>query len=85
MKSAMLGIVLFAASITSFAAAESAQLSSGTGLNSVEAGDDLLAVTCLRKDEEVSGRNKICYYDCLGSRTAVTIKSTQPCPLTIDH
>ena len=31
--------------------------------------------------EEMSGFNKICYYDHLGSKVAITIKSTQLCPL----
>lgn len=39
--------------------------------------------TCFFKREETSGMNKICYYDCLGSLTAITIGSAQLCPLTI--
>jgi hypothetical protein len=44
-----------------------------------------VAVMCMGAGEEVSGFNKICYYDCLGSRTAITIKSTSLCPLTINR
>lgn len=40
-------------------------------------------VTCFYKSEKISGMNKICYYDCLGSAAAITIKSTQLCPLNI--
>lgn len=40
-------------------------------------------VTCFKKSEEISGMNKICYYDCLGSGAAITIKSHELCPLTI--
>ena len=41
------------------------------------------AVTCFKKTEYISGFNKICIYNCLGSDRAITIKSTQLCPLTI--
>jgi len=44
-----------------------------------------LAATCFGKGEQVSGMNKICYYDCLGSLTAITISSVALCPLTIDR
>ena len=43
------------------------------------------AVTCFKSGEYVSGMNKICIYDCLGSDTAITIGSTQLCPLTIER
>ncbi len=36
------------------------------------------------KREKNSGIYKICYYDCLGSEVAITIKSTERCPRTID-
>lgn len=36
------------------------------------------------KYETVSGTNKICVYDDLGSEVAITIKSYQVCPVTID-
>ena len=42
-----------------------------------------IAATCFKTGEQTSGMNKICYYDCLGSASAITIKSTQLCPLTI--
>lgn len=40
-------------------------------------------VTCFKKGEEVSGLNKICYYDCVGSKVAITIGAAQLCPVTI--
>ena len=40
-------------------------------------------VICLFKGEQISGRNKICYYDCLGSIFALTIDGLQLCPLNI--
>ena len=43
------------------------------------------AVTCFKSGEYVSGLNKICIYDCMGSDTAITIGSTQLCPLTIEN
>jgi len=44
-----------------------------------------VAVVCFAKGERVSGMNKICYYDCLGSEAAITIKSYQLCPLQINR
>ena len=43
----------------------------------------LVAATCFKTGERTSGMNKICYYDCLGSETAITISSIELCPLTI--
>jgi len=43
------------------------------------------AVTCFKSDEYVSGLNKICIYSCMGSDAAITIGSTQLCPLTIQR
>jgi len=40
-------------------------------------------VICLFKGEQISGTNKICYYDCLGSVFAITIDGLQLCPLNI--
>ena len=42
-----------------------------------------VAVTCFYKSEQVSGMNKICYYDCLGSAAAITISAVSLCPLNI--
>ena len=42
------------------------------------------AATCFKKGEYTSGFNKICIYDCLGSDRALTLKSTDLCPLTIN-
>ena len=43
------------------------------------------AMTCFLKGEQISGMNKICYYDCLGSMAAITISSVRLCPLTIER
>ena len=43
----------------------------------------LAAVTCVRQGEEQSTRTRICYYDCNGTRVAITIDRHRLCPLTI--
>lgn len=43
------------------------------------------AVSCFKSGEQISGMNKICYYDCLGSQVAINISSVSICPLTINH
>jgi hypothetical protein len=48
-------------------------------------GSIQMAATCFHKGEQTSGMNKICYYDCLGSTYAITIKSFKLCPLTINN
>ena len=44
-----------------------------------------LALVCFGTGEQVSGLNKICFYDCAGSGAAITISSVQLCPLTIQR
>lgn len=39
--------------------------------------------TCFSKSEKVDGMNKICFYSCTSGEAAITIKSTQLCPLSI--
>lgn len=41
------------------------------------------ACTGFLKGERVSGMNKICYYDHLGSTVALNVKSYELCPLNI--
>lgn len=36
------------------------------------------------KGEQTSGMNKICFYDHLGSRVAINVKSYEQCPITIN-
>jgi hypothetical protein len=43
-----------------------------------------LTLLCLLTGEQVSGLNKICYYDCAGSGAAITIASYQLCPININ-
>ncbi|SCX59763.1 hypothetical protein SAMN05720354_1248 [Nitrosospira sp. Nsp1] len=42
------------------------------------------AGTALFKSERISGMNKICLYDHLGSEVAITINATSLCPLNIE-
>ena len=44
-----------------------------------------VAVMCFKSGEEVSGMNKICYYNCLGSTLAINVSAVSLCPLSIDH
>ena len=44
-----------------------------------------IAILCFKTGEQVSGLNKICFYDCAGSAAAITVKSYQLCPLTINR
>jgi hypothetical protein len=39
--------------------------------------------TCFYRSEEVDGRNKICYYDCVSGKAAITISSVSLCALSI--
>jgi hypothetical protein len=53
-----------------------------SGTRTMRAAPD---TTCFKTGERTSGMNKICYYDCLGSEAAITIKSTELCPLSINR
>jgi hypothetical protein len=44
-----------------------------------------VAVMCFFKHEYISGMNKICIYDCLGSDTAITISNISLCPMSINR
>lgn len=43
------------------------------------------ALTCYARGERISGMNKICYYDCLGSAHTVTQSSVSLCPLSVQR
>lgn len=43
------------------------------------------AAVCFKSGEQVSGMNKICYYNCLGSQAAITIGAVELCPLSINR
>ena len=59
------------------------QGSSGTAQPSVTQRQPSLGRACFGRGDYVSGFNKICNYDCLGSAYAMTISSTSLCPLTV--
>jgi len=44
-----------------------------------------LALACYYTGDEISGPNKLCFYDCAGSRAAITVRITQLCPLSINR
>ena len=41
-------------------------------------------VMCMAKGEQISGFNKLCYYDCLGSAHVVTQSSVSLCALSVN-
>lgn len=43
-----------------------------------------VAATCYKSGEQISGMNKICYYNCMGSTKAINVKNYQLCPLSIN-
>ena len=43
------------------------------------------ATACFFTADEVSGFNRICYYDCMSGERAITIDSMEFCPLTIEE
>lgn len=47
--------------------------------------DTQIAMYCSLKGEQESGMNKVCFYDCAGSGAAITVKSYELCPLSIDQ
>jgi hypothetical protein len=77
MKIALIPVLVLAHAATSAGAAPAPSLKSETPMQT--------AVVCFKKGERTSGMNKICYYDCMGSDTAITIGAVELCPLTIDQ
>lgn len=44
-----------------------------------------IAEVCFSSGEQISGLNKICYYDCPSGSIAINVKSYELCPLNIDN
>ncbi len=44
-----------------------------------------LAFICFLKGEDTSGLNKICFYRCPTGDAAITIKSYELCPLSVER
>jgi hypothetical protein len=40
---------------------------------------------CFKTGEQISGVNKICFYNCAGSDAAITVSVSQLCPLSINR
>jgi hypothetical protein len=43
------------------------------------------ASACFLSGEDTSGMNKICYYDCVSGKRAITIRATSLCPLSLSQ
>lgn len=41
------------------------------------------ASACFLSGETTDGMNKICYYDCVSGKKAITVRATQMCPMRI--
>jgi len=77
---------IFILSVLSHTSAFAAGTELGTKKQKSQIGSyELAAITCFKSGERTSGMNKICYYNCLGSEAAITIKSHQLCPLSINN
>ncbi len=60
-------------------------LGSPVNLNRLDSEDCPRGIICFKTGERISGMNKICYYNCLGSEAAITIGATDLCPLSIER
>ena len=55
-------------------------------LEEILSGENIvIAGTCFYSGEQISGMNKICYYNCISGTVAITVRSTQLCPLNINR
>ena len=43
------------------------------------------AQACFLTGEQISGMNKICYYNCIGGTRAITISSVSLCPISLNR
>lgn len=83
--------VLALLSLTSCLTPEQAQglQAFGAALQSAGAATDGISppragtMGCMKTGEQVSGFNKMCFYNCMGSARAATIGSAELCPLTL--
>lgn len=75
-------VAMALAAVAALATAPAPPLAKVAGPTS-ERADQQLAVNCPKSGEQTSGTNKICFYNCVGSMTAITVGATQLCPLSI--
>lgn len=78
MRGSLVLFLLFVTT-TAFAGEESATKDSAVPHRPVR-----LAFLCLLKGEQTSGLNKLCFYDCPVGDAAITVKSWERCPVSID-
>jgi len=78
---ALIMVYLFLAGITSAQAGEfDLYRLSRNPLPTIE-----VAVRCVLELDYISGSNKFCVYDCMGSKTTTTISADKLCPINIDR
>ena len=53
-------------------------------LGGVSSSSSSSKVQCFKSGERVSGTNKICSYNCMGSEVTTNVASTRICPMSID-
>ena len=53
-------------------------------LGGVSSNSSSSKIQCFKTNERVSGTNKICSYNCMGSEVVQNVSSTSICPLSID-
>lgn len=75
----------YAGALESTRRANDALVSGGAAMLSRPSAVGQTGTSCYAKREWVSGFNKNCVYDCLGSDTVITIASTSLCPNTISR
>ncbi|WP_156392673.1 hypothetical protein [Rhizobium sp. Root482] len=69
--------------IVFLAAVVSSSMANPGTLNAPAEGPQV-AMMCFKSGEQVSGMNKICFYNCGGSAKAVTVGAAELCPLSVD-
>lgn len=72
-----MNLVVLAALVGSLQGGDTAAPPTGQGDTIQTAG------ICFHDTDYQDGMNRICIYDCLSGKVAITIKSIQLCPLTI--
>ena len=60
-------------------------VSESLGGTSSSSSSSSSSISCFKKSERVSGTNKICTYNCMGSDIAINVKSTRLCPMSIKN
>ena len=43
------------------------------------------ASACFLSGEQIDGMNKICYYDCVSGKKAITVRAMQMCPMSLSQ